>query len=39
MMEQYINGKLCEASKVRATQFENKHLYTPLEYSLQTITQ
>ena len=27
MMEQYINGKLSEASKVRAKDFENKHLY------------
>ena len=38
MMEQYINGKLSEASKTRATQFENKHLYTPQEYSLQTLS-
>ncbi|MBQ9294902.1 MAG: penicillin-binding protein 2 [Bacteroidaceae bacterium] len=34
MMEQYINGKLSEASEARATHFENKHLYTPVEYSL-----
>lgn len=27
MMEQYINGKLSEASQTRATEFENKHLY------------
>ena len=27
MMEQYINGKLSEASKARATSFENRHLY------------
>ena len=38
MMEQYINGKLSEASKARATQFENKHLYIPQEYSLQTLS-
>jgi hypothetical protein len=28
MMEQYINGKLSEASQARATEFENKHLYS-----------
>ncbi len=27
MMEQYINGKLSEASETRANSFENKHLY------------
>jgi penicillin-binding protein 2 len=27
MMEQYINGKLSEASKARAEEFENRHLY------------
>ena len=27
MMEQYINGRLSEASQARATSFENKHLY------------
>ena len=27
MMEQYINGKLSEASEARATEFENRHLY------------
>lgn len=27
MMEQYINGKLSEASEARAKSFENKHLY------------
>ena len=27
MMEQYINGKLSEASEARAESFENKHLY------------
>jgi penicillin-binding protein 2 len=28
MMEQYINGELSEASKVRARDFENKHIYS-----------
>ncbi|MBQ7463104.1 MAG: penicillin-binding protein 2 [Bacteroidaceae bacterium] len=27
MMEQYINGKLSEASEARAKSFENKHIY------------
>lgn len=38
MMEQYINGKLSEASQARATQFENRHLYTPTDYSLNPST-
>ena len=39
MMEQYINGKLCEASQTRATSFENKHLFTPREYSLNSLSE
>ena len=39
MMEQYINGKLCEASQARATSFENKHLFTPREYSLNSLSE
>lgn len=37
MMEQYINGKLSEASKVRASDFENRHLFAPRDYSLSDI--
>ena len=39
MMEQYINGKLCQASEARAKTFENKHLFTPREYSLNSLSE
>ena len=35
MMEQYINGELSEASKAKANEFENRHLFTPTDYTSQ----
>ena len=32
MMEQYLRGSLCEASELRAQQFETTHLYKPYDY-------
>lgn len=34
MMEQYINGHLSPSSETTAQQFEQKHLFTPIEYGI-----
>lgn len=34
MMEQYLNGHLSPSSETTAQQFEQKHLFTPIEYGI-----